>query len=202
MYLPKIADLDSFLFTKEMSGNFRGFYSKVQKLPQNLVCGEKISVKVDELALKNLENYLIYKAKISLQSFYTWPNFKLQTFQGNQRWLSRKCWENLMFWVVMTLLRSNVFIQHQLSSHHEVQQQYSSLFTLAGRKNSLLTQGVAVASHDKVGVVGKWKRKGEHREAGEHTEWGREDKTLMKKTQNHWRISFSRHVDNFFSLHN
>lgn len=128
------------------------FYLKVQKLPQNLVCGGKISLKANEFTLKNLENDLIYKAKISQQSFYTWPGFKLYTFQGHQRWLSRKCCENVMIWDVMTLISFGVFIQHQLSGRHEVQQQYSfgslslypikqptyeqSLFTLAGRKNS------------------------------------------------------------------
>lgn len=78
MYLPQIADPDLFLFTKKMSGNFSGFfYLKVQKLPQNFLCGGKISLKANEFALKNLENYSIHEAKISQQSFYTWPGFNL-----------------------------------------------------------------------------------------------------------------------------
>lgn len=69
MYLPQIADPDLFLFTKKCLEISVFFYLKVQKLPQNLVCGGKISLKANEFALKNLENYLIYEAKISQLSF-------------------------------------------------------------------------------------------------------------------------------------
>lgn len=100
-----------------------------------------------------------------------------------------------MIWDVMTIISPGVFIQHQLSSRHEVQQQYLfgslplypikqpiykwSCFTLAGRKNSGGGSGLLWQS----GGCGEGGKKGECREAGQRTLWGREDKTLLKKNE-------------------
>lgn len=98
----------------------------------------------------------------------------------------------------MTLISSGVFIQHQLSSRPEVQQQYSfgslslypikqptyerSLFTLAGRKNSGSGSGLPWQS----GGCGEGEKRGSI---------GRQDNAhyggkRTKKTQNHWDFIF------------